>query len=169
MFLMPLVCIRVNEAPMRRSSSMRAATAFACLSSRSMGFFAACRIWLDCPSEVSGKSLDRHIRFLNVTEPGSLDFDIALRFHSNRPYLCAYMLPFTIAVGPNIQCFAVASLLLYVVCYCFFVFLNGMSKSSSTSRRDQWNSHRHILLSALQTARRDCSYPNCDTCHQIPS
>lgn len=103
--------MRVKEEPTRRSSSIRAATAFACLWSRSTGFFAA---WITCLMVSQTKHTSTtsaiNIRSLDVAKAGSLNLEVCINSQRNITYFCPYVFAFAITIGPNEQCCGKASL-----------------------------------------------------------
>lgn len=93
--------MRVKAAPMRRSSSIRAATAFACLSSKTTGLLAAFMTWLEDVSGATGRGMVKSLRSLYVTESRPLDLKSRLGLERNVADFTANMLALAVAVGPD--------------------------------------------------------------------
>ena len=108
------VCRRVNAAPTRKSNSILAATAFACLSSNSIGSRAALNTWLDDVSwtvaEGPNWRAKGDARSLSIAKPSPLDFNPSVTKASLVLDFGSDMLPFSIAISPDKQGFAVLSL-----------------------------------------------------------
>ena len=81
-----------------------------------------------------------HIRSLNVGKHCPLDLDPRILFDGLLSHFIAYMLPFTIAIGPYIESFAVLGLLLDVCGYGYFVLdkaLGGGPQVVMSARDDE--------------------------------
>ena len=81
-----------------------------------------------------------HIRSLDIGKHGPLHLDPRILFDSLLSHFIAYMLPFTIAIGPYIESFAVLGLLLDVCGYGYLVLdkaLGGGQHVIMSARDDE--------------------------------
>lgn len=112
------VCNRVNAAPIRRSNSILAATAFACRSSSSTGARAACKTCLSPRQRVLFVyPLSRRvlIRFLGVAESSSFHLDAPVAHACLVFDFGPDMLPFSITISPYEKSFGEFRLLLDIL------------------------------------------------------
>jgi hypothetical protein len=99
---------------------MRAETAFTCLSSRTVRFLAALRMWLQGSelgyiSKTKGSGSGDGLRSLDIAELGSLDLKATVALLCRFTDLISDMLSLTITVGPDAQALAIFCLLLDIL------------------------------------------------------
>jgi hypothetical protein len=99
-------------------------------------------------------SLGHYLRSLNVAEPCSPHFDPRVRSQSNVAHFGPDVLPFSIAVGPDVENLGISGLGLNVLRYSFLVLqlsVFGMSKHKS----QQLHRTDAIVLSMGASKRAD--------------